>query len=133
MLERSRLTKAPIPAGAANFDKAKLERSEKDAWAIAFAQLEPLDALVRADVLPFPADQTRASYLSEIARAVLVQCDSGRSAAVKRALESLRILTLHTHKEMGSACLQGIVKYANRKLIVMLVQFCAEHAWIIIC
>ena len=68
---------------------------------------------MRADALPYPADQTRASYLAEIARAVLVQCDSGRSAAVKRALESLRILTLHTHKEMGSSCLQGIVKYAN--------------------
>ena len=58
-----RLGKVVAPASASVFDESKLERNEKDAWAIAFAQLEPVDALVRSNSLPdlTPCIQAAAS------------------------------------------------------------------------
>lgn len=78
---------------------------------ISWPELDPLDKLVQEKLLLVQVDSPHDAYIAEIVKAVLGQCDSARSAVVKRACESLVLLVVSYRDQVSSPCYQELIKY----------------------
>jgi hypothetical protein len=112
---RSTAVRAPV---GIKFDKVLLDRcADRDDWKTAFDQLEPLEQLVKEGrvLVGMESPSVEATlYVSELVRSILNQCDSARSAVVKKACETLQVVVLAHAREVNGACYQDMVKYVKR-------------------